>query len=81
MNKIYCTNPQCQTVTRSKESFTPGRCPVCRKGDKAIHIKGSSTLITKRTESSFIAMNGHSTIPRRYRPTKKDGTAINRFNP
>ena len=81
MNKIYCTNPKCGSITRTKEAFTPGRCPICRKGDKAIHIKGSRELITEKKESSFVGVNGHSTIPRRIRPTLKNGTSKNRFNP
>ena len=81
MNKIYCTNPQCGAVTRSKEEFIPGTYPVCNNGKKAVHIKGSSNLITKRLESNFVGSNGHSTIPRYFRPTKKNGTPKNKFNP
>jgi glutaredoxin len=72
MRQVLCTNPDCPNpVTRTNSRFTPGDCPHCKEGKKAINIKGTSDLALELPDTNYVDMRGRSTIPRRIRPKSK----------
>lgn len=81
MRQTFCSNPNCDRSTRTNDKFIPGKCPHCGKGEKLINIKGSGELHMVKPEGDFVDAKGHSTIPRRIRPVKADGSPKSKFPP
>jgi hypothetical protein len=67
MNKLICIG--CRKEVRSRKPFDPRKKCSCG-GFFGIHIKGSRHLFEKLPDDT-------TRLPRRYRPTKKNGVAKN----